>query len=93
MEQLDQNRHNDYKLYWHFQEFNPVDLQEDLNIDEKFKRRKQMDVVLDKLRSLPETVHIKKFLKYEQLNLKTQLYNKTSKVEAILKQLNADPAI
>jgi len=26
LEQLDQSRHNDYKLYWHFQEFNPVDL-------------------------------------------------------------------
>ena len=93
LEQLDQSRHNDYKLYWHFQEFNPVDLKEDLDIDEKFKMRKKMDQVINKLRSLPETVHINKFLKYEKLNLRTQMYNKTSKVEAILKQLNADPAI
>ena len=44
-----------------------------------------MEAVLEKLRSLPEQVHIQKFLKFEKLNLKTQLYNKTNKLNAILK--------
>ena len=52
-----------------------------------------MEKVLEKFRNLPESVHIKKFLKYEKLNLKTQIYNKSNKLDAILKQLNADPTL
>lgn len=93
LESLDIGRHQDYKLYWHFQEFNPVDLQDHLDIDEKYKERKKMEKVLEKFRNLPESVHISKFLKYEKLNLKTQIYNKSNKLDAILKQLNADPTL
>ena len=71
LESLDISRHQEYKLYWHFQEFNPVDLQDHLDIDEKYKQRQKMEKVLEKFRNLPESVHISKFLKYEKLNLKT----------------------
>ena len=93
MEKTDAIRHNEYKLYWHFQEFNPVDLEENLDIDEKFKKRQKMEIVLEKFRSLPEAVHISKFLNYEKVNLKTQMYNKSNKLDAILKHLNADPTL
>lgn len=52
-----------------------------------------MEKVLEKFRNLPESVHISKFLKFEKLNLKTQIYNKSNKLDAILKQLNADPTL
>jgi hypothetical protein len=90
---MDVSRHQEYKLYWHFQEFNPVDLEDNLDIDEKYKKRQKIEQVLEKFRSLPEATHISKFLKFEKLNLKTQLYNKTNKLDSILKQLNADPTL
>ena len=64
-----------------------------MDIDEKYKKRQKIEKVLEKFRSLPEATHISKFLKFEKLNLKTQLYNKTNKLDAILKQLNADPTL
>ena len=51
-----------------------------------------MEKILEKFRSLPEKEHINKFMKYEKVNLKTQIYNKNIKMDQMLKQLNADPA-
>lgn len=46
--------------------------------------------MIAKFREMPESVHIKNFIKYERLNYKTQLYNKGRKVESIMKQLNTN---
>jgi len=41
--------------------------------------------MLQKFRDMPESEQIKKFIKYERVNYKTQLYNKSRKIESIMK--------
>ena len=40
---------------------------------------------MKKFRDLPESDHIKAFTKYERMNYKTQLYNKSRKIDSIMK--------
>ena len=49
--------------------------------------------MLDKFRAMPESEHIKNFKKYDKINYMTQLYNKSRKVDSILKQLNTSNSI
>ena len=80
-------------MYWHLKEFDPIDMVEEMDLDEKYKKKKKMEEMLEKFRSLPEAEQIKGYMKYERLNYKTQLYNKSRKVDSILKQLNSNDTI
>lgn len=44
-------------------------------MEEKYKRKKEMEAVLEKFNKLPESEQMAKFMKYEKLNIKTKLYN------------------
>ena len=46
--------------------------------------------MLKKFRDMPESEHIRNFMKYERVNYKTQLYNKSRKIDSIMKQLNSN---
>ena len=80
-------------MYWHLKEFDPVDIVEEMDLDEKYKRKQKVEKMLDKFRQMPESEHIKNFKKYEKINYMTQLYNKSRKVDSILKQLNTSNSI
>ena len=68
----------------------PLDIVEHMDLDEKFKRKQQVEAMLKKFRDMPESEHIKNFMKYERVNYKTQLYNKSRKIDSIMKQLNSN---
>ena len=72
-------------MYWHLKEFDPIDMDEAMDLDEKYKRKKKLEQMLQKFRDMPESEQIKKFIKYERVNYKTQLYNKSRKIESIMK--------
>jgi hypothetical protein len=77
-------------MYWHLKEFDPIDMDEAMELDEKYKRKKKLEQMLQKFREMPESEQIKKFIKYERVNYKTQLYNKSRKIDSIMKQLNSN---
>jgi len=77
-------------MYWHLKEFDPIDMDEAMELDEKYKRKKKLEQMLQKFREMPESEQIKKFIKYERVNFKTQLYNKSRKIDSIMKQLNSN---
>ena len=85
LERNDKNRLADYNMYWHLKEFDKLDMDEGLDLDEKFKAKKNHEAMLKKFRELPESEHIKSFIKYERVNYKTQLYNKSRKIDSIMK--------
>ena len=85
----DKTRLSDYQMYWHLREFDPIDMIEELDIEEKYKRKQKIEAMLQKFRDLPESEHIRKFIQFERLNYKTQLYNKSRKIDSIMKQLNS----
>ena len=76
-------------MYWHLREFDPIDMVEDLDLDEKYRKKQKMEALMQKFRDLPESEQIRKFIQFERLNYKTQLYNKSRKIDSILKQLNS----
>ena len=41
-------------MYWHLKEFDPIDMVEEMDLDEKYKKKKKMEEMLEKFRSLPE---------------------------------------
>ena len=75
-------------MYWHLKEFDPIDIVEHMDLDEKFKKKQQVEARQKKFRDMPESEHVKSFMKYERVNYKTQLYNKSRKIDSIMKQLN-----
>ena len=77
-------------MYWYLKEFDPIDMDEAMELDEKYKRKKKLEQMLQKFREMPESEQIKKFIKYERVNFKTQLYNKSRKIDSIMKQLNSN---
>ena len=77
-------------MYWHLKEFDTIDIVEHMDLDEKFKRKQQVEAMLKKFRDMPESEHIRNFMKYERVNYKTQLYNKSRKIDSIMKQLNSN---
>ena len=85
LEKNDMARLADYNMYWHLKEFDPIDLDEGMDLDEKYKRKQKIEKMLEKFRNMPESEHIKRFIKYERVNYKTQLYNKSRKVDSIMK--------
>lgn len=90
LEKKDTGRLADYNMYWHLKEFDPIDIVEEMDLDEKFKRKQKIENMLQKFRDMPESEHIKSFMKYERVNYKTQLYNKSRKIDSIMKQLNSN---
>ena len=90
LEMTDKTRLGDYNMYWHLKEFDPIDLVEEMDLDEKYKRKQKVEAMLDKFRKMPESEHIKSFKKYERVNYMTQLYNKSRKIDSIMKQLNSN---
>jgi hypothetical protein len=85
------HRQNNFKIYEHLQSFNTVDIDETMDIDEKFKAKKKHMVIMNKLEARPEGMKVKKYLDFERLNLKSHLYNETIKTEKMFLQLNAGP--
>ena len=75
-------------MFWHLQEFDPIDLDEEMDIDEKFEKKKVHEKICEKFRKLGDRIHIKKFQKYEKTNAMTHLYNKNRKIESMMKQMN-----
>lgn len=57
----DKERLADYNMYWHLKEFDPIDIVEEMDLDEKYKRKQKMEHMLQKFRDMPEAEHIKKF--------------------------------
>lgn len=57
-------------------------------MDEKYKKKEQLREMLDKFMALGETEHIKRYMKFEKMNKKTQLYNKGRKISSMLKNLS-----
>lgn len=49
-------------MYWHLREFDPIDMVEELDLDEKYKRKLKIEAMLQKFRDLPESEHIRKFI-------------------------------
>lgn len=72
-------------MFWHLQEFDPIDLDEEMDIDDKFKNKQEHEARCDKFRKLGEGVHLRKFMKYEKTNAMTHLYNKNRKIESMMK--------
>ena len=54
-------RIEDLNSYYHLHEFDPVDLMEDLDIEEKYKRKKKQAEILEKFQKLPEDEKIRRF--------------------------------
>ena len=88
LEQGDEERLKSYNMYWHLQEFDRLDLDEEMDIDKKFRLKQEHEKLMEKFRSLGESVHIKKFMKYEKTNAMTHLYNKNRKIDSMMKQMN-----
>ena len=81
----DKERLEQYNMYWHLQEFDRNDLNEEMDIDEKYEKKKEHEKFCDKFRKLGEPTHIRKFMKYEKSNAITHLYNKNRKIENMMK--------
>ena len=77
-------------MYWHLKEFDSIDIHEEIDLVEKHKRKKKVEAMQKKFRDMPESEHIKNYKKYEKINQMTQLYNKSRKIESIMKQLNSN---
>ena len=88
LEQNDKKRFEDYEMFWRLKEFDPIDLQEGMSIDEKYKKKELQRQILDKFVALGEHEHIKRYMKFEKMNKKTQLYNKGRKISSMLKNLS-----
>ena len=61
IETTDRERAQDLNMYFHLHEFDPVDLMEDLDMEEKYKRKKKQAAILEKFNNLPEGEQIRKF--------------------------------
>ena len=70
-------------------QFNEVDLQENIDVDEKFKKRMHHEEVMKKLDSRPQAKKVSQFLKYERMNMLSHLYNKSNKTDKVFTELNA----
>lgn len=70
-------------------QFNSADYDEALDLDEKFKKRKEHEAIMDKLKERTEEMKVKKYLTYEVVNLKSHLYNKQMKMDKMFRELNA----
>ena len=57
----DDERKRAYDMFWHLQEFDPIDLDEEMDIDEKFEKKKVHEKICEKFRKLGDRIHIKKF--------------------------------
>lgn len=68
---IDKTRLADYNMYWHLKEFDPIDIVEEMDLTEKYKRKQKVEKMLQKFREMPESEHIKKFQKYERVNYMT----------------------
>jgi len=45
LEKKDTVRLADYNMYWHLKEFDPVDIVEEMDLDEKFKRKQKIEAM------------------------------------------------
>ena len=71
------------------QSFNSADLDETIDVDEKFKKRAFHETIMRKLDQRPEQHKLDQFLKYEKMNLKSHLYNQVHKTDKMFRELNA----
>ena len=69
-------------------QFNEVDLQENIDIEEKFRLRMHHEQVMKKLDNRPQQHKVSQFLKYEKMNLLSHLYNKSLKQDKMYRDLN-----
>ena len=89
LEMTDKKRLADYNMYWHLKEFDEVDIVENMDLNEKYKKKQKVEKLMEKFRQLPETEQIKTYLKYERINYKTQLYNQSRTISDIMGKLNS----
>lgn len=82
-------RHNAFKVYEHIQNFNTADLDETMDVDEKFKRRAHHERIMQKLDARPDNFKTAQFLKYEKINEKSHLFNQVQKTDRMYRELNA----
>lgn len=86
-----EDRKDQFKVYQHIMGFCSSDLDDTLDFEEKQKKRREHAALLARLEDRPEDFKLKKFLAYEKCNLKSNLYNKAFKLDAIFKELSAAP--
>lgn len=43
LERTDKARLGDYNMYWHLKEFDPIDIVETMDLDEKFKKKQKIE--------------------------------------------------
>ena len=54
LEMTDKKRLADYNMYWHLKEFDEIDIIEGMDLNEKYKKRKKVEHIMEKFRQLPE---------------------------------------
>lgn len=69
--------------------FNQADYNEGLDVEERYKQRQMHEQIMKKYQSRPEEIKIKKYLTYEAINLRSNLYNKKLKMDKMFTELNA----
>ena len=55
-------------MYWHLKEFDSLDIDEEMDLTEKHKRKKKVEALQKKFRDMPESEHIRNYKKYEKIN-------------------------
>ena len=65
-----------------------MDLQENIDIEEKFRLRQHHEEIMKKLDARPQDRKVSQFLKYENMNLLSHLYNKSFKQDKMYRDLN-----
>ena len=66
------------------QEFDPVAMRDDMDLDAKLKASNAHEQSMEKIRALPEREHLKKFQKYERLELYTKMVHEQAKIEGMI---------
>ena len=54
LEETDSARLADYNMYWHLKEFDPIDINEEIDLDEKYKRKQKIEKMIAKFKEMPE---------------------------------------
>jgi hypothetical protein len=61
---------------------------EEMDLDKKLKMRAEHNEKMRKIRNMPERETLKRFQKYELLNMKTKLVHEQQKVDGMIKEIN-----
>jgi hypothetical protein len=77
------------KVYKHIEAFNVVDLDETMEMEEKFKARQKHEAIMKKLDARPVGYKEAQFRKYQTINEKSHMYNQQVKTDKMFRELNS----